>query len=217
MVDATATVITDKLKQLKDLIAKVKLDDFEFGNFKALFFGRHLYQPLIHLGKGAVKVSPVALNKGEKNFVEHLRSFYETEVKFFEDRQLYLLRNMSRGRGIGFFEAGNFHPDFIVWLLVGAKQYVTFVDPKGILRSGDNGPSHSASLSSMALAMSLATVAMVSGYDSVMAALRESARSRTSGFNSEPACSPPDPQPQSGRIPHQPTASDHTLSSLVKR
>jgi hypothetical protein len=91
-----------------------------------------LHQPLIHLGKGAITVSPVALNKGEKNFVEHLRTFYETEVEFFEDRQLYLLRNMSRGRGIGFFEAGNFHPDFIVWLLVGDKQYVTFVDPKGI-------------------------------------------------------------------------------------
>lgn len=39
---------------------------------------------------------------------------------------------MSRGRGIGFFEAGNFYPDFLLWLLVGDKQYVTFVDPKGI-------------------------------------------------------------------------------------
>jgi hypothetical protein len=42
------------------------------------------------------------------------------------------LRNLSRGRGIGFFEAGNFYPDFILWLLVGGKQYVSFVDPKGI-------------------------------------------------------------------------------------
>ena len=25
----------------------------------------------------------------------------------------------SKGRGVGFFEAGNFHPDFILWLLVG--------------------------------------------------------------------------------------------------
>ena len=24
-------------------------------------------------------------------------------------------------RGIGFFEAGNFYPDFILWLLVGKK------------------------------------------------------------------------------------------------
>jgi len=45
---------------------------------------------------------------------------------------MYLLRNLSRGRGVGFFEAGNFHPDFILWLLVGKRQYITFVDPKGI-------------------------------------------------------------------------------------
>ena len=39
---------------------------------------------------------------------------------------------MSRGRGIGFFEAGNFHPDFILWLIVGDKQYINFIDPKGL-------------------------------------------------------------------------------------
>ena len=42
------------------------------------------------------------------------------------------MRNLSGGSGIGFFEAGNFYPDFILWLLVGEKQYVSFVDPKGI-------------------------------------------------------------------------------------
>ena len=50
---------------------------------------------------------------------------------FSRSENSYLLRNMSR-RGIGFFEAGNFYPDFILWLVVGGKQYVTFVDPKGI-------------------------------------------------------------------------------------
>ena len=54
----------------------------------------------------------------------------------FEDRELYLLRNMSKGRGVGFFEAGNFHPDFIVWLIAGGKQYISFVDPKGIRNLG---------------------------------------------------------------------------------
>jgi len=48
---------------------------------------------------------------------------------------------MSRGRGIGFFEAGNFHPDFILWLLANQKQYVSFVDPKGIRNlEGPNDP-----------------------------------------------------------------------------
>jgi hypothetical protein len=39
---------------------------------------------------------------------------------------------MSRGRGIGFFEAGNFYPDFILWVLLKDKQYVNFIDPKGL-------------------------------------------------------------------------------------
>ncbi len=57
-----------------------------------------------------------------------------------KDPRTYLLRSQSRGRGIGFFEAGNFYPDFILWLLVGNYQYVTFVDPKGLrnLRGNDD-------------------------------------------------------------------------------
>ena len=39
---------------------------------------------------------------------------------------------MSRGRGIGFFEAGNFYPDFILWLIIDRKQYINFIDPKGL-------------------------------------------------------------------------------------
>lgn len=47
-----------------------------------------------------------------------------------------MLRNMSRGKGVGFFEAGNFHPDFILWMLVDGKQYVTFIEPHGLLHEG---------------------------------------------------------------------------------
>ena len=47
---------------------------------------------------------------------------------------------MSKGRGIGFFEAGNFHPDFIIWLLARDRQYISFVDPKGIRNLGLTDP-----------------------------------------------------------------------------
>ena len=57
-----------------------------------------------------------------------------------KDTELYLLRNMSKGRGVGFFEAGNFHPDFIIWLLVKGRQYISFVDPKGIRNMGLTDP-----------------------------------------------------------------------------
>jgi hypothetical protein len=41
---------------------------------------------------------------------------------------------------VGFFEAGNFHPDFILWLLIGGRQHVIFVDPKGIRNLGATDP-----------------------------------------------------------------------------
>ena len=79
-----------------------------------------------------MEISPVPLNAGEYTFVEDLRKFYEQNRGFFQGREMYLLRNMSRGRGIGFFEAGNFYPDFILWIVDGDRQFVTFIDPKGI-------------------------------------------------------------------------------------
>lgn len=83
----------------------------------------------------------MSLNDGERDFVLDLKKFYDDQkAVFFKDRELFLLRNVSK-RGIGFFEAGNFYPDFILWLLVGKKQFVTFVDPKG-LRQLDDGSSN---------------------------------------------------------------------------
>jgi hypothetical protein len=50
-------------------------------------------------------------------------------------RSLYLLRNAaSADKGLGFALAGNFYPDFLLWLVDDAngKQWLTFVDPKGL-------------------------------------------------------------------------------------
>lgn len=49
----------------------------------------------------------------------------------FGGKEVYLLRNESK-KGLGFFEANNFYPDFILWIVDGERQYVTFIDPKGI-------------------------------------------------------------------------------------
>ena len=107
---------------------------------KAIWFGRHLYEPLLYLDQNIVEISPVPLNKGERQFVEDLKAFHDGDAGFFADKELYLLRNLSKGRGVGFFEAGNFHPDFILWLLVGDRQFIAFVDPKGIRNLGFNDP-----------------------------------------------------------------------------
>ena len=37
---------------------------------------------------------------------------------------------------VWFFEAGGFYPDFILWVLKGNKQYVTFIEPHDLLHEG---------------------------------------------------------------------------------
>lgn len=140
LLDRSQEEIVTKLTELKGLIEKGGLKSWEFSGMKAIWFGRHLYEPLLYLDQNIVEVSPVPLNKGERNLVEDVKSFYDSTPAFFADKELYLLRNLSKGRGVGFFEAGNFHPDFILWLISGGQQFIAFVDPKGIRNIGFNDP-----------------------------------------------------------------------------
>lgn len=140
LVEESQTEIVDKLKELKALIDAGDLRPWQFGGLSAIWFGQHLYEPLLHLVGSAVEISPVQLNRGEQRFVDDLKRYYDLSPALLEGNELYLLRNMSRGRGVGFFEAGNFHPDFIVWLLVDGQQYISFVDPKGIRNLGLTDP-----------------------------------------------------------------------------
>lgn len=140
LIEKSQEEIVARLEELKALIEKGDLKPWEFHGLKAIWFGQHLYEPLLYLDQNIVEISPVALNKGERYFVEDLKSFHDNDGGFFGDKQLYLLRNLSKGRGVGFFEAGNFHPDFIVWLLMGSEQHVIFVDPKGIRNLGPTDP-----------------------------------------------------------------------------
>ena len=116
---------------------------------EALYIAGHLYQPLIYfnernyahaqIGK-LIEVKPVQLNRGERDFVCDIQLFCNNNPEFFVDKKLYLLRNKSK-QGIGFFDASGFYPDFILWLVEGSRQYVTFVDPKGIRNiNGFNNP-----------------------------------------------------------------------------
>jgi len=135
LIEQSRKDIVQKLEEIKGLISTGKLRNVEFQSLHAIAFDRHLYEPLIYVGDNLIEVKPVVLeNEGERDFVLDLRKFCESESgkDFLKSKELYLLRNMSRGRGIGFFEAGNFYPDFILWLLVGDRQYVSFIDPKGL-------------------------------------------------------------------------------------
>lgn len=140
LIDKSQEEIATKLEELKASIKKGDLKPWEFQGIKAIWFARHLYQPLMYLESNVVEISPAPLNKGERQFVEDLKAFHDGSVDFFKDKELYLLRNLSKGRGVGFFEAGNFHPDFVLWLIVGGQQHVVFVDPKGIRNLGPTDP-----------------------------------------------------------------------------
>ena len=141
----------ERLKELREQILSGNMkDNFKINDdwIQALRFDRHLYYPLLCLtdrddrGKKTmvdentneplIKMSPVPLNRGEKTFVEHIRKYYsEHKDDVFAGKDVYLLRNESR-KGIGFFEANNFYPDFILWVNEGRKQRVSFIDPKGL-------------------------------------------------------------------------------------
>lgn len=140
LIETSQQEIIEKLEGLKTTIEQGRLKDWEFRGIKAIWFGRHLYQPLLFLDGSALEVSPAPLNKGERRFVEDLKAYYDAHPDAFVGKELYLLRNLSRGRGVGFFEAGNFHPDFIVWQVEDGRQRVTFVDPKGIRNVGLQDP-----------------------------------------------------------------------------
>ena len=141
LIDKSQEEIVAKLGELKAAIQKRDLKSWEFRGMKAIWFGKHLYEPLLfYLDTKIVEISPAPLNKGERMFVEDLKAFHDGNADFFKTRELYLLRNLSKGHGVGFFEAGNFHPDFILWLLADGQQQVIFVDPKEIRNLGPSDP-----------------------------------------------------------------------------
>ncbi|MEX0853197.1 MAG: DEAD/DEAH box helicase family protein [Bauldia sp.] len=140
LLDRSQEEIVAKLTELKTLIDHGDMRPWEFNGMKAIWFGQHLYEPLLYLDQNIVEVSPVPLNKGERSLVEDVKEFHDGAPEFFADMELYLLRNLSKGRGVGFFEAGNFHPDFILWLTMADRQFIVFIDPKGIRNIGFGDP-----------------------------------------------------------------------------
>jgi len=95
----------------------------------------HLYTPLICIKTTGLKlsVSPTSLNPDEKRFIDLLKEWIDNNTNYLMNKDLYILRNKSK-TGMSFFEAGNFYPDFVMWINTPNIQYITFIDPKGLLR-----------------------------------------------------------------------------------
>ena len=122
---------------IKELEAKIKvMYDKDDATLPSIHFDKHLYSPIASIADGKkfkeIKTVPVRLNDGERDFIDHLRQYVKESDKF-KDKQLFVLRNLSV-KGIGFFmDSSSFYPDFILWVVDGKKQYIYFLDPKGIL------------------------------------------------------------------------------------
>jgi hypothetical protein len=133
-----------KLEVLKQLVADGKIGEASQWNaphMVAISFDRHLYYPLLALeDKDAVplKLRPLGFDApSEWQFVQDLEQFYRSPEgkEVIGPRSLYLLRNAdSEKKGLGFALAGNFYPDFLLWLVDEAtgQQWLSFVDPKGL-------------------------------------------------------------------------------------
>lgn len=142
LVEKSRVDIIEKLKELKEKIDSGNFADWSFRSIFSFNFDRHLYKPLIHIKDSELRVMPVALNDGENKFVRDIKGYYEARKTDFVKRELYLLRNLGRGHGIGFFQAHNFYPDFIMWFVEGKNQQITFIDPHGMrmVQGGFNDP-----------------------------------------------------------------------------
>jgi len=74
------------------------------------------------------------LPPGMTEYIDELRKLVRQETsKSLANKEIFLLRNLSRGKGVGFFENEGFYPDFILWIKEGIQQRVIFVDPHGML------------------------------------------------------------------------------------
>jgi hypothetical protein len=138
-VEDNETELIGRLEALRTMLESGVIDDAELHrlskkDFKAFSFDKHLYNPLVFKDKGetALQIKPIELNDGEKDFVEDLDAYLKRNATNYQDTEMFLLRNQSK-TGLGFFTEGNFYPDFIMWIKKDEKQYISFIDPKGLV------------------------------------------------------------------------------------
>lgn len=132
-VSRSEDVLAKAVKVLCDAGAKEIWNEAE--HLRNVWFDRHVYQPLlVQKGNEDVKISPAPLEPSAENFVRKLKDWWNKQpAKWQGQNKLFLLRNLSRGSGVGFYEEEGFFPDFILWIVTGAKQRIVFVEPHGLL------------------------------------------------------------------------------------
>ena len=149
-IESNEDVYEQKIRELQTLIKSGKIgraSQWQAAQMVAICFDRHLYYPLFAIeGEVPLKMRPLSFDApSEVQFVRDLESFYQSAIgkQIIGNRSLYLLRNADvRAKGLGFALAGNFYPDFLLWLVdeTSGHQWLSFIDPKGLHHIGLNNP-----------------------------------------------------------------------------
>lgn len=134
MVDKSSQVFA-RVSEIKDVLCERGcLKPFAQEDFSVFSIKPHIYSPLLYKAKDlrTLRIMPVELNDGEQKFCHDLDAHISALEARCKDMQVYLLRNQSK-KGVGLFAGGNFYPDFIMWIKYKGVEYITFIDPKGLL------------------------------------------------------------------------------------
>ena len=139
-----------QIRVLQELVKSGKIGEasqWNAGQMVAICFDRHLYYPLFAIeGDVPLKMRPLAFDApSEIQFVRDLEVFHQSPLgqQLIGKRSLYLLRNAdNKAKGLGFALAGNFYPDFLLWLIddTTGEQWLNFIDPKGLRQMNLNDP-----------------------------------------------------------------------------
>ena len=119
----------EKLREDVDRLYKQETNELP-----RLHFDRHLYLPLLLKRSNKLTFVPSGLEESETQFVGDLKDYWENEKdKSLKGKEVFLLRNLDRGKGVGFFENSGFYPDFILWVIDKTGQRIVFIEPHGML------------------------------------------------------------------------------------
>ena len=130
-----------KLKKAVESDSIKKALNWRAPQISAICFPAHLYYPIMVLEDKdslPLKMQPLNMNvDSEIRFVHDLQEAHDSGelLRWTGGRDLYLLRNADNKRnGLGFALAGNFYPDFLLWLVDrdSGQQWLSLIDPKGI-------------------------------------------------------------------------------------
>jgi len=101
-----------------------------------IYFDRSLYLPLLLKKGDQLTADPPPLEESEAQFVRDLKAYWEKQKdESLAGKEVFLLRNLSRGKGVGFFEESGFYPDFILWIVDENGQRIVFIEPHGMLHA----------------------------------------------------------------------------------